>query len=51
MTDGGDIPVTATEDSVILTFAINPDAPITQQGTTGGRNTADSAVGECFQGL
>ena len=31
----GDVPVTATEDSTIVAFAINPDAPVTRQGTIG----------------
>jgi len=31
----GDLPVTATEDAIIVAFNINPDAPITRQGTIG----------------
>lgn len=30
-----DMPVTATEDSTIVAFTINPDAPVTRQGTIG----------------
>jgi hypothetical protein len=35
VTDDGDVTVTATEDSTIVAFTINPDAPITRQGTIG----------------
>jgi len=35
VTDHSDVTVTATEDSTIVAFAINPDAPITRQGTIG----------------
>ncbi|WP_247730902.1 pirin family protein [Halovivax limisalsi] len=35
VTAGGDVPVTATEDATIVAFTINPDAPITRQGTIG----------------
>lgn len=31
----GDVALTATEDSTIVAFSINPDAPITRQGTIG----------------
>ena len=33
--DDGDVPVTAVEDATIVAFSINPDAPITRQGTIG----------------
>ena len=33
--DDGDVPVTATEDAIIVAFTINPDAPVTRQGTIG----------------
>ncbi|UTF55773.1 pirin family protein [Natronosalvus rutilus] len=33
--DDSNIPVTATEDSTIVAFNINPDAPVTRQGTIG----------------
>ncbi|WP_436928709.1 pirin family protein [Halosimplex halobium] len=35
VTDDGDVPVTATEDSTLVAFCINPDAPVTRQGTIG----------------
>ncbi|WP_323192613.1 pirin family protein [Halostella sp. PRR32] len=35
VTDEGDVSVTATEDATIVAFCINPDAPITRQGTIG----------------
>jgi len=35
VTDHSDVTVTATGDSTIVAFAINPDAPITRQGTIG----------------
>ncbi|WP_324760707.1 pirin family protein [Haloarcula montana] len=35
VTDDRDVAVTATEDSIIVAFSINPDAPITRQGTIG----------------
>ncbi|WP_254863084.1 pirin family protein [Halovivax gelatinilyticus] len=35
VTDDTDIPVTATENSTIVAFTINPDAPVTRQGTIG----------------
>nr|WP_250137877.1 pirin family protein [Halorientalis salina] len=35
VTDAGDVPVTATDDSTLVAFSINPDAPITRQGTIG----------------
>jgi hypothetical protein len=31
----GEVSVTATEDSILVAFCINPDAPITRQGTIG----------------
>jgi len=33
--DDTDVTVTATEDSTIVAFTINPDAPVTRQGTIG----------------
>ncbi|MFC7212617.1 pirin family protein [Saliphagus sp. GCM10025334] len=33
--DDSDVTVTATEDSTIVAFNINPDAPVTRQGTIG----------------
>jgi redox-sensitive bicupin YhaK (pirin superfamily) len=33
--DDGDVPVTATEDSTVVAFTVDPDAPITRQGTIG----------------
>ncbi len=35
VTDDGDVAVTATEDATMVAFTINPDAPITRQGTIG----------------
>ncbi|WP_226042836.1 pirin family protein [Natrinema sp. DC36] len=35
VTGDSDVTVTATEDSTIVAFTINPDAPITRQGTIG----------------
>jgi redox-sensitive bicupin YhaK (pirin superfamily) len=35
VTDGNDVSVTATEDSTVVAFAIDPEAPITRQGTIG----------------
>ena len=35
VTGDGDIPVTATEDALVVTFCLDPDAPITRQGTVG----------------
>ncbi|PCR88754.1 pirin family protein [Natrinema ejinorense] len=35
VTDDSDVFVTATEDSTVVGFSINPDAPITRQGTIG----------------
>jgi hypothetical protein len=35
ITDEGDISVTATTDSILVAFCINPDAPITRRGTIG----------------
>ena len=35
ITDGSEAPVTATEDATLVAFSINPDAPITRQGTIG----------------
>ncbi|QLD84806.1 pirin family protein [Natronomonas halophila] len=35
VTDGEDVAVTATEESTIVAFCINPEAPITRQGTIG----------------
>ncbi|WP_226482830.1 pirin family protein [Natrinema amylolyticum] len=35
VTDEGDVSVTASEDSIIVAFCINPAAPITRQGTIG----------------
>ncbi len=35
VTDDGNVPVTATTDSILVAFVINPDAPITRQGTIG----------------
>ncbi|WP_276272319.1 pirin family protein [Haloarcula litorea] len=31
----GDVPVTATEDAILVAFAVDPDAPVTRQGTIG----------------
>jgi len=33
--EDGDVTVTATEDSTVVAFAIDPDAPVTRQGTIG----------------
>jgi redox-sensitive bicupin YhaK (pirin superfamily) len=35
VTGDGDVPVTATEDAVLVAFRIDPDAPVTRQGTIG----------------
>ncbi|WP_121822958.1 pirin family protein [Halostella salina] len=35
VTADGEVPVTATEDSILVAFSIDPDAPITRQGTIG----------------
>jgi redox-sensitive bicupin YhaK (pirin superfamily) len=35
VTGDGDVPVTATEDSVLVAFGVDPDAPVTRQGTIG----------------
>jgi len=35
VTGDGDIPVRATEDSLVVAFCLDPDAPITRQGTIG----------------
>ncbi|WP_435066928.1 pirin family protein [Haloplanus sp. C73] len=35
VTAESDVAVTATEDSTVVAFAINPDAPVTRQGTIG----------------
>jgi redox-sensitive bicupin YhaK (pirin superfamily) len=35
VTDGEDVAVTADEDSTVVAFCINPEAPITRQGTIG----------------
>ncbi|MBX0325958.1 pirin family protein [Halomicroarcula sp. F13] len=35
VTDDGDVTVTATQDSTVVAFVINPDAPVTRQGTIG----------------
>ena len=35
LTDNGDMAVTATEDSTLVAFVINPTAQITRQGTIG----------------
>jgi redox-sensitive bicupin YhaK (pirin superfamily) len=35
VTDDGDVSVTASEDSILVAFCINPDAPVTRQGTIG----------------
>ncbi|WP_311171370.1 pirin family protein [Halobellus ordinarius] len=35
VTGDGEVPVTAREDSILVAFAIDPDAPITRQGTIG----------------
>ena len=35
VTGGDDVAVTATEDATIVAFTINPDAPVTRQGTIG----------------
>jgi len=35
VTGDNDVAVTATEDATIVAFSINPDAPITRQGTIG----------------
>jgi len=35
VTDAGDVPVTATEDSTVVAFAVDPDAPVTREGTIG----------------
>ncbi|MFB6119432.1 pirin family protein [Halosegnis sp.] len=35
VTGDNDVTVTATEDAIIVAFVINPDAPVTRQGTIG----------------
>jgi hypothetical protein len=35
VTGDGDVSVTATEDATVVAFTIDPDAPITRQGTIG----------------
>ena len=35
VTGGSDVPVTATEASTVVAFCIDPDAPVTRQGTIG----------------
>ena len=35
VTGDDDVAVAATEDTTIVAFSINPDAPITRQGTIG----------------
>jgi redox-sensitive bicupin YhaK (pirin superfamily) len=35
VTEDGDVPVTATEDSVLVAFTLDPEAPVTRQGTIG----------------
>lgn len=35
VTDGSDVPVTATEDATLVAVVIDPDAPITRQGAIG----------------
>ena len=35
VTGDGDVPVTATEDSIVVAFVLDPDAPVTRQGTIG----------------
>ncbi|GAB3681879.1 pirin family protein [Salinarchaeum chitinilyticum] len=35
ITGAAEVPVTATEDSTLVAFAIDPDAPITRRGTIG----------------
>ncbi|WP_335999171.1 pirin family protein [Halorientalis halophila] len=35
VTGDGEVPVTATEDSLLVAFSLDPDAPITRQGTIG----------------
>jgi hypothetical protein len=35
VTDDSDVTITATENSTIVAFTINADAPITRQGTIG----------------
>jgi hypothetical protein len=35
VTGDGDVPVTATEDSVLVAFALDPDAPVTRRETIG----------------
>jgi redox-sensitive bicupin YhaK (pirin superfamily) len=35
VTGDGDVPVTAAEDSLLVAFSLDPDAPITRQGTIG----------------
>ncbi|MFC3477583.1 pirin family protein [Halobacterium litoreum] len=35
VTGDGDVSVTATEDSTLVAFSIDPDAPVTRQGTIG----------------
>jgi hypothetical protein len=35
MVGDGEVPVTATADAVLVAFSINPDAPVTRQGTIG----------------
>ncbi|MFO7925609.1 MAG: pirin family protein [Halobacteriota archaeon] len=35
VTSDSDVPITATEDSMLVAFVINPTAPITRQGTIG----------------
>ena len=35
VTDDGGVPVTATEDATVVAFSLDPDAPVTRQGTIG----------------
>jgi hypothetical protein len=35
VTEESEVSVTATEESTIVAFTVNPDAPITRQGTIG----------------
>ena len=35
VTDEGEVSVTASEDSILVAFCVDPDAQITRQGTIG----------------
>lgn len=45
VTGESDMSVTATENSLVVTFLINPDAPITRQGSVGRKLFSPRPVG------